>query len=203
MPHLLLVRHGETAWNAEHRWQGHHAAALSSRGWAQARALAARIALEQPAALYSSDLPRASETAEEIARVTGLDPAYDRRWREVDVGEWVGLAPDEVQARFPAGFARWLAGDTGWEHGESYLAMAARGLEVARAVVRAHEGAQAPIVCVTHGGVIRSLVMHVLGMPPGARRLLATGPTATITAVDATAPVWRLRCYNDAGHLPG
>jgi broad specificity phosphatase PhoE len=202
MPQLLLVRHGETAWNAEHRWQGHYDAALSSRGWEQAQALAARIALAQPGALYSSDLPRASETAEQIARATGLEPAYDPRWREVDVGEWVGLTPDEVQARFPAGFARWLAGDTGWEHGESYLAMAERGLEAARELVRAHEGDPAPIVCVTHGGVIRSLVMRVLGMPPTARRLLATGPTGTITAVDATAPVWRLRSYNDAGHLP-
>jgi broad specificity phosphatase PhoE len=65
-----------------------------------------------------------------------------------------------------------------------------------------HQGATAPVVCVTHGGVIRALVMHVLGMPPTARRLLSTGPTATVTAIDATAPVWRLRSFNDAGHLP-
>ena len=54
--------------------------------------------------------------------------------------------------------------------------MAARGLEAARDVVRAHAGGTHPIVCVTHGGVIRAIVMHVLGMPPEARRLLATGP---------------------------
>jgi broad specificity phosphatase PhoE len=79
--------------------------------------------------------------------------------------------------------------------------MAERGLAAAREVVDAHHGSSAPVVCVTHGGVIRSLVMHVLGMHPSARRLLATGPTATITAIDATAPAWRLRSFNDAGHL--
>jgi broad specificity phosphatase PhoE len=202
MPLLLLVRHGETAWNAERRWQGHYDAPLSPTGRSQAEALAARVALDRPGALYSSDLPRARETAEEIARRTGLEPVYDPRWREVDVGEWVGLAPDEVEARFPEGFARWLAGGTGWEQGESYPEMAARGLAAARDVVAANQGAEAPVVCVTHGGVIRSLVMHVLGMPPTARRLLSTGPTATVTAIDATGRDWRLRSFNDAGHLP-
>ena len=202
MPLLLLVRHGETAWNAEQRWQGHYEEPLSPKGRLQAEALAIRVALDAPCALHSSDLPRARETAEEIARHTGLTPAYDPRWREVDVGEWVGLAPDEVEARYPEGFARWLAGGTGWRQGESYLDMAERGLEAARDIVEVHQGATAPVVCVTHGGVIRALVMHVLGMPPTARRLLSTGPTATVTAIDATAPVWRLRSFNDAGHLP-
>jgi broad specificity phosphatase PhoE len=202
MPVLLLVRHGETAWNAERRWQGHHDAPLSPAGLAEAQALAARVALDRPAALYSSDLPRARETAEEIAQRAGLEPSFDARWREVDVGEWLGLTPGEVEARYPEGYARWLAGGTGWEQGESYPEMAERGMAAAREVATRHAGADAPIVCVTHGGVIRSIVMQVLGMPPAARRLLETGPTATITAIDATAPVWRLRSFNDAGHLP-
>jgi broad specificity phosphatase PhoE len=202
MPLLLLVRHGETAWNAGQRWQGHQEEPLSPTGREQARALAARMAREAPAALYSSDLTRARETAEEIAGTTGLQPHYDARWREVDVGEWLGLDPGEVEARYPEGYARWLAGGTGWRQGESYPEMAERGLAAAREVVAAHEGASAPIVCVTHGGVIRSLVMHVLGMPPAERRLLATGPTATVTAIDATEPTWRLRSFNDSGHLP-
>jgi broad specificity phosphatase PhoE len=202
MPLLLLVRHGETAWNAEQRWQGHHEEPLSPKGRDQAQALAARMAREAPAALYSSDLTRARQTAEEIARAAGMEPHYDARWREVDVGEWLGLDPSEVEARYPEGYARWLAGGTGWREGESYPEMAERALAAAREIVAAHEGAAAPIVCVTHGGVIRSLVMHVLGMQPAARRLLATGPTATVTAIDATAPTWRLGSFNDSGHLP-
>jgi broad specificity phosphatase PhoE len=202
MPVLLLVRHGETAWNRERRWQGHHDASLSAAGRAEAQALAARLAAEHPIALYSSDLPRARETADEIAGQTGLEPVLDARWREVDVGEWLGLAPGEVQSRYPDGYARWLAGGTGWRQGESYPEMAERGLAAAHDVASSHADASGPIVCVTHGGVVRALVMHVLGMPPAARRLLTTGPTGTVTAIEAREPAWRLRSYNDAGHLP-
>jgi probable phosphoglycerate mutase len=201
MPRLLLVRHGETAFNRDCRWQGHHHSPLSAEGRAEAQALASRIAPEGPGALYSSDLPRARETAAAIAEVTALEPIFDARWREVDVGNWLGLTPAEVEARYPEGYARWLAGGTGWDQGESYLEMAERGLAAVREVASAHAGATHPVVCVTHGGVIRAIVMQVLGMPPEARRLLATGPTATLTEIDATAPVWRLRSFNDAGHL--
>jgi broad specificity phosphatase PhoE len=202
MPQLLLVRHGETTLNRERRWQGHHDAPLNAQGRAEVAALATRIAAERPLAIYASDLPRARETADVIGGVTAIDPVFDARWREVDVGEWLGLTPAEVEARHPEGYARWLAGGTGWDEGETYPEMAARGLEAARATAERHAGSAQPVVCVTHGGVIRAIVMHVLGMPAEARRLLATGRTATITAIDATAPVWRLRSYNDAGHLP-
>jgi glucosyl-3-phosphoglycerate phosphatase len=201
MQDLLLVRHGETALNSERRWQGQHDAPLSATGRAQAQALASRIARLSPAALYSSDLPRARETAGAIAALTGLEPALDARLREVDVGEWLGLTPEEVEARYPEGYGRWLAGGTGWDQGESYLDMAARGVAAVRELASAQAGAAAPVVCVTHGGVIRAIVMHVLGLPADARRLLATGPTATVTSIDASTPVWRLRSFNDAGHL--
>lgn len=203
MPELLLVRHGETALNQERRWQGQHDASLTPRGQAEAQALAERIAAAHPVALYSSDLPRARETAAAITRLTALEPALDARWREVDVGEWLGLTPAEVELRHPEGYARWLAGGTGWEQGESYVEMAARSLAAARDVASARAGATRPVVCVTHGGVIRAIVMHVLGMPPETRRLLATGSTGTITSIDAGVPIWRLRSFNDAGHLPG
>jgi len=203
MPQLLLVRHGETAFNQGRRWQGQHHSPLNAQGRAEAQALAERIAALSPAAIYSSDLPRARETADVIAALTGLEPVFDPRWREVDVGEWLGLTPEEVDEQYPEGYARWLAGGTGWDQGETYLEMAERGLAAARAVAAAHTGVTQPVVCVTHGGVIRALVIQVLGMPAEARRLLATGPTATLTEIDATAPVWRLNSYNDAGHLAG
>ncbi len=202
MPVLLLVRHGETAWNAEHRWQGHHDAPLNDVGTAEAQAVASRVALDRPAALYSSDLRRARETAEEVAQRAGLEPVFDARWREVDVGEWLGLTPEEVAARYPDGYRRWLAGGTGWSEGETYAQMAKRGLAGARDIVARHTGSEAPIVIVTHGGVIRALVLHILGLPLEARRFLGTGPTSTITEVDARAPDWRLRSFNDAGHRP-
>ena len=94
----------------------------TTSGKAEAQAVAARVALDRPAALYSSDLPRARETAEEVAQRSGLEPVFDARWREVDVGEWLGLTPEEVQASDPEGYRRWLAGGTGWSQGESYAA---------------------------------------------------------------------------------
>jgi broad specificity phosphatase PhoE len=202
MPVLLLVRHGETDLNRERRWQGHHEAPLNAVGREEAQALAVRMAAEEPIALYSSDLPRATETAREIASATGLEPALDARWREVDVGEWLGYTPGEVESRYPDGYARWLAGGTGWREGESYPEMAERGLAVAREIASNHADAEGPVICVTHGGVIRAIVLHVLGMPPAARRLLTTGRTATVTAIDAGEPAWRLASYNDEGHLP-
>jgi broad specificity phosphatase PhoE len=202
MPRLLLVRHGETTWNAERRWQGHHDAPLNAAGRAEAQALAERIAADAPVALYSSDLPRARETAAEIAARCRLEPVFDARWREVDVGEWLGLTPDEVESRYPDGYTRWLEGGTGWREGETYAQMAERGLAAISEIAKRRAGATGPIVCVTHGGVIRALVLHVLGLPLTARRLLGTGPTATVTEIDATAPAWRLCSFNDAGHLP-
>ena len=154
----------------------------------EAVALAARVAAEQPAALYSSDLPRAARRRRRSRRATGLEPVFDARWREVDVGEWLGFTPEEVQERYPDGYARWLAGGTGWREGETYPEMAERALAAAREVADRHAGASEPVVCVTHGGVIRAILMDVVGMPPASRRLLATGPTATITAIDARAP---------------
>jgi len=114
----------------------------------------------------------------------------------------LGLTPEEVSARYPDGYRRWLAGGTGWSEGETYAQMAKRGLAGARDIVARHTGSEAPIVIVTHGGVIRALVLHILGLPLEARRFLGTGPTSTITEVDARAPDWRLRSFNDAGHRP-
>ena len=184
---LLLVRHGETAWNAERRWQGHHDAPLNDTGRARPRPWHCASPRTSPARSTPPICPRARETAEEIARETGLEPVFDPRWREVDVGEWLGLdarrgarraIPTATRAGSPAARAgetasrtrRWPSAD--WQPPASW---------------REHAGDRSPIVCVTHGGVIRALVMHVLGMPPSARRLLATGPTATVTAIDATA----------------
>ena len=155
----------------------------------------------------SRSTPRISRArARRLTRSPGspaLEPAFDARWREVDVGEWLGLTPEEVQARIPTATRAGSPAARAGSRASRTPRWRARGLEAARDVASAHAGATQPVVCVTHGGVIRAILMHVLGMPPESRRLLATGRTGTITAIDARAPVWRLRSYNDAGHLPG
>ena len=105
---LLLLRHGQTAWNAVGRFQGHADVPLDETGRAQARAAAPAIAALAPVALWSSDLARASETAAIIGAVLGLQPTLDPRLREYDVGERQGLTVSEFAETFPEAHAAWV-----------------------------------------------------------------------------------------------
>ena len=120
MTTILLARHGETDWNRERRFQGHADPPLNRTGRAQAVDLSVTLMAEELAAIYSSPLRRALETAEVVAASHGLEAVPVRALREVDVGSWSGLTRAEVEERFPAQFARWLDYGEGWEDGESY-----------------------------------------------------------------------------------
>jgi probable phosphoglycerate mutase len=108
---LVLVRHGETAWNAEGRAQGHADVALSEVGRRQAARLAPVLAALEPARLWSSDLARALQTAEPVSAATGLEVEPDARLREYDVGRRSGLTLAEFAEAFPQEYAAWLADD--------------------------------------------------------------------------------------------
>ncbi|MBY0401961.1 histidine phosphatase family protein, partial [Myxococcota bacterium] len=99
---ICLIRHGETTWNREGRWQGHADPELTVEGLAQARWLAETLAAEQAARpwtrLYSSDLLRARATAERIADALRLELVLDPRLRELDVGRWSGLTRPQIEA---------------------------------------------------------------------------------------------------------
>src|SRR6202011_4991037 len=92
---LLLVRHGETEFNVSGRWQGQGNSPLTERGLAQARELGRALAPESIAAVYSSDLGRAVQTAQEVAVLHGLEVQVDPHLREFDVGGWTGKSGDE------------------------------------------------------------------------------------------------------------
>jgi broad specificity phosphatase PhoE len=151
---ILLARHGETDWNREGRFQGHADPPLNETGRAQAAELAAELEGVELAAVYSSPLRRAIETAEVVAAEHGLEPLAVDALREVDVGSWQGLTRVEIEARFPEQFARWLDYDQGWEDGESYEGMGRRAVAVLLELAAAHEGER--ILAVTHGGPIRA-----------------------------------------------
>jgi broad specificity phosphatase PhoE len=151
---ILLARHGETDWNREGRFQGHADPPLNETGRAQAAELAAELEGVELAAVYSSPLRRAVETAEVVAAEHGLEPVAVDALREVDVGSWQGLTRVEIEARFPEQFARWLDYDQGWEDGESYEGMGRRAVAVLLELAAAHEGER--ILAVTHGGPIRA-----------------------------------------------
>jgi len=151
---ILLARHGETDWNREGRFQGHADPPLNRTGRAQAVDLSVALMAEQLAAVYSSPLRRALETAEVLAASHGLEPVPVDNLREVDVGSWSGLTRAEVEERFPAQFARWLDYGQGWEDGETYDEMGRRAVDALLRLAAAHDGER--VLAVTHGGPIRA-----------------------------------------------
>jgi len=159
---ILLARHGETEWNRLGRWQGHADPPLNETGRRQAEALAARLASDGIAAVFSSDLRRASETARIVADRLGLDVEEERALREIDVGSWSGLTRSEVQERYPEGFARWLAGEIGHD-GETREELSQRVVGAVERIAAAHVDEH--VLVVTHGGAIRALRRHAAGDP--------------------------------------
>jgi probable phosphoglycerate mutase len=159
MTELLLVRHGETDWNRDERFQGHADPPLNDTGRAQARALANDLGRERIDAIYTSDLARARETAELIAEGVGVPFILEPRLREVDVGEWQGLRRPEIAERFPDGMRNWHERGHGWERGETYEQLAERVLEAVEWIVNRHPGGR--VVVVGHGGTIRVIRAHV------------------------------------------
>lgn len=197
---LYLVRHGETDWNREDRWQGHHDQPLSALGRRQAAAAAGRLAGEHLTQVYSSDLKRAWETAQIIAQACGLEARADQALREVDVGNWAGLTRAEAKQRFPEGYARRRAGGTGWEGGETYEEMSAR---VCACVTRLLDGTRGSerIALACHSGVIRVLVAHALGLGPADRNRIGGNEHGALSVLLVRKGKWSLRVYNDACHL--
>lgn len=157
---ILLARHGETDWNRVGRWQGHADQPLNETGREQAAELGRRLNGRGIAAVYSSDLRRASETATIVGAELGIEVIQDPALREIDVGSWSGLTRDEVAERFPEGFARWRAGEIGHD-GETREQLATRVIPAVERIAHAHPGDT--VLVVTHGGVIRTLLRHAAG----------------------------------------
>ena len=162
MTEILLARHGETDWNRESRFQGDADPPLNERGREQAAELAEALADEQLAAVYSSPLRRAFETAELVAARHGLPAVPVEGLREVDVGSWQALTRNEVERRFPEQFRNWLDYGQGWDDGETYEAMGERALTALEELAARHDGER--ILAVTHGGPIRAAFARAEGL---------------------------------------
>jgi ribonuclease H / adenosylcobalamin/alpha-ribazole phosphatase len=163
MATLLLVRHGETDWNRENRFQGHADPPLNEAGREQARELATRLAGEPLSAVFTSPLRRARETAEVVAAERGLHALPEPGLLEIDVGSWSGLTRTEVEQRFPDGYRRWLDLASGWDDGETYEVLAERVVRTLLRIAAAHDGE--PVLLVTHSGPIRAAVAAADGIP--------------------------------------
>ena len=162
MTRILLARHGETDWNRVGRWQGHADQPLNDAGRSQAAELAERLAGDGIAAVYTSDLVRASQTASIVADRLGLTVVEDAGLREIDVGSWSGLTRAEVEQRFPQGYARWLGGEIGHD-GETREELTERVVGAVERIAAEHP--EGTILVVTHGGAIRAIRRHASGDP--------------------------------------
>jgi probable phosphoglycerate mutase len=170
MTRLILIRHGETDWNRERRFQGHADIGLNPNGQQQAHRLAARLATESFDAIHSSDLRRARDSVQALADGLGLPLQLDAGLREQSFGVMEGLLPQQVAERWPEVWQQWALHDADWAPpgGESTRQFHARVLAAVRRIAAAHHGQQ--VLVATHGGVLDMLWRDVHGLPlQGAR----------------------------------
>jgi broad specificity phosphatase PhoE len=165
MTRLLLVRHGQSTWNAESRWQGQADPPLSDLGEQQAVAAAERLATGNTiASIWSSDLARAIRSAELIADQLAIDVRVDGRLRERDAGEWTGLTRAEIEARYP-GDLQARRSPPGFEPDGPLLERVLAALADIGGRVDGREPVETgEVLVLTHGGVVRTIERH-LGAP--------------------------------------
>lgn len=200
--HIVAVRHGETAWNVEGRVQGHIDTPLNATGRWQVARMAAALADEGIAAIYSSDLSRAVETARALGEVLSLPVATDTRLRERSFGVFQGLTFAEGEARWPVDAGRLLQRDPDFapDGGESLATVSARCIDAVTALVRAHAGQT--IAVITHGGVIDCLYRAATHVDLQTQRSWPLG-NASINRLLYTGDGLTLVDWSDTRHLDG
>lgn len=161
---LYLIRHARSVWNAEGRWQGQADPPLDAIGLKQAHALADHLQEEALAAVYSSPLARAQQTAEIIAQACHTSLILDERLKERHIGEWAGLTAAEVKERYPEVFK------PGWHingppGGESQADLMARAAAVFEQIVVSHP--DTTVAVVSHGGTLNAYLAHLFGTQRG------------------------------------
>jgi glucosyl-3-phosphoglycerate phosphatase len=193
---LVLWRHGQTAWNAERRFQGHSDVPLDETGREQARDSARYLAAMQPNAIFSSDLARAAETAAYLGGLTGLPVHAEKDLRERGGGSWEGLTDKEIRERYPDAYAAWVPTD-----GEPIGAVADRVAAAFGKIADGLDGTRDPLaVVVCHGAAINLGISRLLGLPERARLLGPLG-NCSWSVLGRRAGSWRLLEHN-VGRLP-
>jgi probable phosphoglycerate mutase len=197
---LCLVRHGETAWNAEGRVQGQLDIPLNGAGLAQARSVARVLSKEKFAAIYSSDLTRARQTAQPAADLLQKQVALSESLRERHYGVFQGMTYTEASERIPEGYARFKAKDPEYDFGtgESLSRFNERALACIRDLVEKHAGEN--LLVVTHGGVLEMVYRHATGRGLSTPRDFEI-PNAAINRIEIEGSRWRVSVWADIGHL--
>ena len=197
---LCVVRHGETAWNAEGRVQGQLDVPLNEVGHAQARAVATALQGERFDAIYSSDLQRVTQTAEPIARMLGLPVQLDPRLRERHYGMFQTLTYADVKILHPEDYARFKAKDLDYDFrsGESLRTFSARSVACLADIAARHAGES--ILVFTHGGVLEMARRHATGSRLTTVREFEI-PNAALNRLAIAGDAWSILGWADCGHL--
>ena len=199
---LIVVRHGETEWNATGRQQGHLDSPLTAVGIRQAQAIAAALRERGFDAIYSSDLGRAYHTAECIAAAVGRVIVADARLRERHLGVMQGLTIDEVQRTHAEAYAGMRSGDPDYviPEGESDRQRCARCVAAGNEIAARHAGQR--VVIVAHGGTLSALFRHALNIDMGPSRRYKLF-NASINTFFVAGEQWTLGTWGDVHHLAG
>jgi len=161
---IILIRHGETEWNSQKRMQGHSNSDLSEVGRGQIQALGELMKNVSFDHIYSSDSLRTSQTAEAITQYSGHTLQFDQRIREKNLGVFEGLTSTEAKERHPEIYRLFKTAGANYviDEGESTQQLLERALEFIEEIRLRHP--QERVVMVTHGGVVRVLMKHALGL---------------------------------------
>ncbi|MEW6406270.1 MAG: histidine phosphatase family protein, partial [Chloroflexota bacterium] len=165
MTTFWLVRHGQTDWNVQGRWQGHADPPLNALGVKQTQILGEGLAHVKFDAIFSSDLDRAYETACAVGNRQGLEVRIEARLREINLGEWEGVTQDEIKRRYPAEWRdRQLNPlEARAPGGESVLELAERVIPAAASISRLYPNGL--VLLVSHGLALAVLICHAQGLP--------------------------------------
>jgi probable phosphoglycerate mutase len=161
---IILIRHGETEWNSQKRMQGHSNSDLSLVGQAQIQALGQWMKNVPFDLIYSSDSLRAKQTAEAITQFSGHELQFDQRLREKNLGVFEGLTSEEARERHPEVFRLFKTAGSKYviDEGESTQQLQDRALEIVNEIRIKHP--EERVLLVTHGGFIRVVMKHSLGL---------------------------------------
>ena len=161
---IIFIRHGETEWNSQQRMQGHSNSDLSSVGQAQIQALGQWMKNVPFDLIYSSDSLRAKQTAEAITQFSGHELQFDQRLREKNLGVFEGLTSEEARERHPEVFRLFKTAGSKYviDEGESTQQLQDRALEIVDEIRIKH--LEERVLLVTHGGFIRVVMKHSLGL---------------------------------------
>ncbi len=195
-----MIRHGQSTWNKEHRIQGQLDPPLSAEGHDQAKLLARRLVGRRLAGFYTSDLKRASETAQDIGAAIGFHPEPTQSLREIYLGQWEGLTSDDIAKQFPDAWAKWTK-EPDWDivpGGEGAAFFEARVSAAIDAILHRHQ--HGDVLVVTHGGVIQVALHRIVGRP--AHGLFPFRiQNASISQIERRESHMVIGGVNDTGHL--